>query len=86
MWTSVGEEGVRKTKAFEHVFDIIQGCLSGINRFVTRDRDYPLSRSVVDNDHDAVIPIANQEIRDKVACHLGKRGGVSLTLDWYQAG
>ena len=70
---------------FEHVFNIVQGHLSGINSFVTRDRDYPLSRSVVDNDHEAVIAIANREICDEIACHLGKWGGVSLSFDRYQA-
>ena len=59
MRASVREEGIRKTEAFKHVFDVVQGRLGGVNGFVTRDRDYPLSRSVVDNDHEAVIAIAD---------------------------
>ena len=76
----------RKESGVEHVFDIVQGHLSGIDCFMTRDRDYPLSRSVVDNDHEAVISIANREICDEIACHLGKWRGVPLSLDWYQTG
>ena len=60
--------------------------MGGINHFMTRDRDYPLSRSVVDNDHEAVIAVTNWQICDEIAGHLGKWGGVSLTLDRYQTG
>ena len=83
---SVREERIGEAKAFEHVFDVIQGGLGGINCFMTRDRDYPLSRSVVDNDHEAVISVANREICDEIACHLRKWGGISLSFDWYQTG
>ena len=70
---------------FEHVFNIVQGRLGGVNCFMTRNRDYPLSRSVVDNNHEAVISVANREICDEVTRYLGKWGGVSLSFDWYQA-
>ena len=83
---SVREEGIGEAKAFEHVFNVVQGGLSGINCFMTGDRDYPLCRSVVDNNHEAVISVANREISDEIACHLGKRGGIPLSLDWYQTG
>ena len=84
LWASVGEEGVGEAKAFEHVFDVIQGRLGGVNCLVTRDRDYPLSRSVVDNDHEAVISVANREICDEIACYLRKWSGIPLSFDQYQ--
>ena len=41
---------------------------------------------MVDNNHEAVISVANWEICDEITCHLRKWGGILLPLDWYQAG
>ena len=84
--SSVREERLRKAKTFEHMFNVIQGCLNSINCLVTGNRDYPLYRSVVDNNHETVVAIANQQICDEITGYLGKWGGVSLAFDRYQAG
>ena len=42
--TSVGKEGVGKTKVLRHVINKILSGGLGVNRFVTRNANYPLSR------------------------------------------
>jgi hypothetical protein len=83
LWSSVREEGVRKSELF---VDIVLGGLDGVDCFVAGNRNYPLSRSMVDHDHEAVKFIDQVNVSDEVTCDLEKEKDISPSFNRNQAG
>ena len=54
--TTIRDEGVVKAEAFEYEIKKQLGNSSGVNGLLARCENYPLSKTMVDHDHDRIKP------------------------------
>ena len=73
----VRDECIVKTKAFEYEIKKQLGNSSGVNGLLARCENYPLSKTMVDHDHDRIKPRRGGEVGDEVNGELFKGEGDS---------
>ena len=66
LWTTIRNEGVVKTEAFEYKVKKQLGNSCGVNGFVARCKNYPLCKALVDHDHYRIKSRGNREIGDEI--------------------
>ena len=76
MGATIGDDFIEKSKAKEYFVEKEGGDSFSGNGFLSRAKNYPLSKPMVDHDHERIEAGGHREIRDKVAGDLleGARG------------
>ena len=75
--TMIRDEGVVKTEVFEYEVKKQLGNPCSVNGLLTRCKNYPLSKAMVDHDHDRIKSRGGREVSDEVNRELfkGERDG-----------
>ena len=72
-----------KTEVFEYEVKKQLGDSCSINGFLARCKNYPLSKAMVDHDHDRIKSRRRREVGDEINGELFKRER-DIRLDWEQ--
>ena len=64
--TSVRDECIVKTEAFEYEVKKQLGNSCGVNGLLARCKNYPLHKAMVDHNHDRIKPCRRREVSDEI--------------------